>query len=183
MSAAEVAAFLAEERTATCATLGRRGWPHLMPLWYVLRPVPAGDAPGAGAAGGRQGRGAAANPGAGGGPNPRLWAWTYAASQKVRNLERDPRATLQIEAGKAYLELRGVMLECEVLVHRDGATVAPLGEEILLRNSAARGEPQPSELPLQARAMVEAQAAKRVSLEFVEQRRASWDHRKLGGVY
>ena len=183
MSAAEVAAFLAEERTATCATLGRRGWPHLMPLWYVLRPVPAGDAPGAGAAGGRQGRGAAAHPGVGGGPNPRLWAWTYAASQKVRNLERDPRATLQIEAGEAYLELRGVMLECEVLVHRDGATVAPLGEEILLRNSAGRGEPQPSELPLQARAMVEAQAAKRVGLEFVEQRRASWDHRKLGGAY
>ena len=44
MSAAEVAAFLAGERTATCATLGRRGWPHLMPLWYVLRPIPAGDA-------------------------------------------------------------------------------------------------------------------------------------------
>jgi hypothetical protein len=31
--------------------------------------------------------------------------------------------------------------------------------------------------------MVEAQAAKRVALEFVEVRRASWDHRKLGGVY
>ena len=112
-----------------------------------------------------------------------IWTWTYAKSQKVRNLERDPRATLQIEAGEAYPELRGVMLECEVLVHRDGATVAPLGEEILLRNSAGRGEPQPSELPLQARAMVKAQAAKRVGLEFVEQRRASWDHRKLGGAY
>ena len=23
-----------------------------------------------------------------------VWAWTYAKSQKVRNLERDPRATL-----------------------------------------------------------------------------------------
>ena len=31
--------------------------------------------------------------------------------------------------------------------------------------------------------MVEQQAAKRVALEFVELRRASWDHRKLGGVY
>ena len=31
--------------------------------------------------------------------------------------------------------------------------------------------------------MVAAQAAKRVGLEFVERRRASWDHRKLGGVY
>jgi hypothetical protein len=183
MSAAEVAAFLAEQRTATCATLGRRGWPHLMPMWYVLRPVPGGHAPAAGAARGAQGRGAVADPVTGSEPDVRLWAWTYAASQKVRNLERDPRATLQIEAGEAYVELRGVMLECEVLVHRDGATVAPLGEEILLRNSVGRGEPQPSELPPQARAMVEAQAAKRVGLEFLEQRRASWDHRKLGGVY
>jgi hypothetical protein len=31
--------------------------------------------------------------------------------------------------------------------------------------------------------MVEEQAAKRVALEFVELRRASWDHRKLVGVY
>ncbi len=31
--------------------------------------------------------------------------------------------------------------------------------------------------------MIDAQAAKRVGLEFVERRRASWDHRKLAGVY
>ena len=31
--------------------------------------------------------------------------------------------------------------------------------------------------------MIATQAAKRVALEFVELRRASWDHRKLGGVY
>jgi hypothetical protein len=31
--------------------------------------------------------------------------------------------------------------------------------------------------------MVDAQAAKRVALEFVEHDRVSWDHRKLGGVY
>src|SRR5439155_92711 len=38
-------------------------------------------------------------------------AWTYAKSQKVRNLERKPQATLQVEAGDAYAELRGAMLE------------------------------------------------------------------------
>ena len=43
MTAAEVAQFLAEERTVTCATVGPRGWPHLMPLWYVLRDAPGGD--------------------------------------------------------------------------------------------------------------------------------------------
>jgi len=33
----EAAAFLAEQRTVICATNGHDGWPHLMPLWYVLR--------------------------------------------------------------------------------------------------------------------------------------------------
>ena len=159
MSAAEVASFLAAERTVTCATMGPRGWPHLMPLWYVLRGHSAGE------------------------PGPRIWSWTYAASQKVRNLERDPRATLQVEAGEAYEELRGVVFECEVIVHRDLETVGRLGAEILLRNSVPRGEQPPAEMASEGRAMVEAQAGKRVALEFVERRRASWDHRKLGGVY
>lgn len=163
MSEAEVAAFLAEERTVTCATPGPRGWPHLMPLWYVLRPVDRSTSTGE--------------------PDPRLWAWTYGASQKVRNLERDPRATLQVEAGEAYPELRGVMLECEVVIHRDLDVVAPLGAAILLRNSVPRGVDPPAKLPPEARAAVDAQAAKRVGLEFVERRRATWDHRKLGGVY
>jgi hypothetical protein len=40
-----------------------------------------------------------------------------------------------------------------------------------------------AELHPEVAAMIERQASKRVALEFVEQRRASWDHRKLGGVY
>src|SRR2546422_2611871 len=36
-----------------------------------------------------------------------LYAWTYGKAQKVRNLEREPRATVQIEAGRdRYGELR-----------------------------------------------------------------------------
>jgi len=159
MSQAEVASFLAGERTVTCATAGARGWPHLMPLWYVLRD-PSDD-----------------------GPLPRVWAWTYGISQKVRNLERDPRATLQVEAGEAYEDLRGVMLECDVIIHRDLDTVAPLGAAILLRNSVPRGSQPPQELASEAADAVRAQAAKRVGLEFIERRRATWDHRKLGGVY
>jgi nitroimidazol reductase NimA-like FMN-containing flavoprotein (pyridoxamine 5'-phosphate oxidase superfamily) len=159
MSAAEARAFLAHERTLTCATLGPRGWPHLMPLWYVLREAPQGDA------------------------GPRIWAWTYARSQKVRNLEREPRATLQVEAGERYDELRGVALECDVVIHRDLETVAALGRQIMLRNAAPRGSQPLAELPPEGRAMIERQAAKRVGLEFIERHRASWDHRKLGGVY
>ena len=101
----------------------------------------------------------------------------------MRNIERHPRATLQLEAGEAYAELRGVMLECEVQIHRDLQTVARLGEEIMLRNALPRGSDPPAELPVEGRAMIEAQAPKRVGLEFVERRRASFDHRKLGGAY
>ena len=53
--------------------------------------------------------------------------WTYAKSQKARNLERDPRATLGIEDGVQYHELRGVMFECDVGVERDPAEVERFG--------------------------------------------------------
>jgi hypothetical protein len=159
MDEQEAAAFLGDERTLTCATVGPRGWPHLMPLWYVPRDAPE-DAPG-----------------------PRLWSWTYAASQKVRNLERDARASVQVEAGERYEELRGVVLECGVVIHRETAVVAALGVEIFRRYAVDRGQAPAASLPAEVEAMVERQAAKRVGLEFCERRRASWDHRKLGGVY
>jgi Pyridoxamine 5'-phosphate oxidase len=172
MSEAEVVSFLAEERTLTCATIGPRGWPHLMPLWYVLRGSgPSSESASAGAA--------SASPAS----RPQVWAWTYAVSQKVRNLERDQRASLQVEAGEQYQELRGVMFECDVVIHRDVETVGTLGHEIFMRYAAPRGEPPVAELPLEVGAMVQAQAAKRVALQFVERRRATWDHRKLAGVY
>lgn len=159
MEADEVATFLERERTVVCATVGPRGWPHLMPLWYVLRER------------------------SGGRPGPQLWSWTYAASQKVRNLERDPRATLQVEAGELYHELRGVMLECEVAIHRDLEIVKALGHEIFTRYGVPRGEPAPAELPREVEAVVDQQAAKRVAMQFIELDRATWDHRKLGGIY
>ena len=105
-----------------------------------------------------------------------LWAWTYAKSQKVRNLERDRRCTLQVEAGTEYGELRGVMLDCDAVIHREVDRVAPLGAEIAARYGGA-------DLTPALEAAMRAQAAKRVGLQFVERRRVSWDHRKLGGTY
>jgi PPOX class probable F420-dependent enzyme len=141
MSDDEVRAFLSEQRTVTCATLGPRGWPHLMPLWYLLK-------------------------------DDEIWTWTYAKSQKIKNLERDARATLQVEAGDSYDKLRGVMLECDAVLHRDTPEVQAFGEALFERYA---GNP--------ATEMVAAQAPKRVVMQFVERRRATWDHGKLGGVY
>ncbi len=145
LSDEEVAAFLAEQRVVICATNGPRGWPHLMPLWYVVR-------------------------------DGRIWSWTYAKSQKVRTLERDARATLQVEDGEQYQELRGVMIEAETVIHRETEFVAEFGAELFARYGTGATGPEFMDA-------VRAQAAKRVALEFVQERIASWDHRKLGGVY
>jgi PPOX class probable F420-dependent enzyme len=143
MSDAEAAAFLGEQDVMTCATVGANGRPHLMPLWYVIR-------------------------------EDRLWAWTYGKSQKVVNLRRDPRATLQIESGgRQYDQLRGVMIEADVVLHSELDVVAGVGAELASRYGGV-------EVPPEA---VMAQAPKRVALEFVEARRVTWDHRKLGGGY
>jgi PPOX class probable F420-dependent enzyme len=108
-----------------------------------------------------------------------LWSWTYAKSQKVRNLERDPRATVQVEAGEEYHLLRGVMFETEVELVRDSDAVAALGTEIFTRYGDGDGA-EPGDAVI---AMVARQAPKRVGLRFVERSRVSWDHRKLDGVY
>jgi Pyridoxamine 5'-phosphate oxidase len=184
MSEAEVALFLEEERTVTCATLGPRGWPHLMPLWFVSRkPDPLVASPEAPALSKAQAQPEAPAQSRAPDATPRIWAWTYASSQKVRNLERDPRATLQVEAGEQYQELRGIMFECDVLIHHEIETVSALGQEIFRRYASPRGDPPADALVPEVAAMVDKQAAKRVALEFVERRRATWDHRKLGGVY
>ena len=150
----EVIAYLREQKTVICATNGVRGVPHLMPLWYVLRNTgPAGT--------------------------PQIWAWTFAKSQKAKNLERDPRATLEVEDGVEYHLLRGVMMECDVAIHRDVEVVEALGLEIFGRYAGTdEGEVAP-----EVREMVAKQAPKRIAMQFVERRRASWDHRRLGGVY
>lgn len=106
-----------------------------------------------------------------------VWAWTYARSQKVRNLERDPRATVLLETGERYEELRGAMIEAEAVIHRDLETVLAFAEELAPRY--AGGVP----LDDDARAALAAQAPKRVALQFRPRRTASWDHRKLGGAY
>jgi PPOX class probable F420-dependent enzyme len=144
MSDDELRAFLEEERVMVCATLGPKGRPHLMPLWFVADGM-------------------------------ELRGWTYAKSQKAKNLERDPRATLQIESGVEYAELRGAMLECDVEMERHPEKVASYGLELFARFGAGNSE--------EVEEMVRSQAPKRVGLRFTPTRIVTWDHRKLGGTY
>ena len=85
--------LLDSERVVVVGSHGPRGFPHLMPLWYVVR-------------------------------DGEIWIWTYAKSQKVKNLERDPRCTLLVEAGHEYTDLKGVQIEAEAEIVRDTPQVA-----------------------------------------------------------
>jgi PPOX class probable F420-dependent enzyme len=134
-------------RIVVVSSLGPRGWPHVMPLWYVPR-------------------------------EGEVWVWTYAKSQKVRNLERDPRATLLIETGTEYDELRGVQIEAEAELIRDTDRVVEFAKELTIRYSEGI-----SSVEGDAAAGLEAQAPKRVAIHFHPRRIATWDHRKLGGTY
>ena len=147
MSANELRAFLEEQRIVQVGTIGPKGRPHLMPLWYVAT------------------------------EGPELRGWTYAASQKAKNLERDPRATLSIDDGVSYEELRGVMFECDVELERDPERVAEYGTKLFERYGDAE------ELAPEVREMVVKQAEKRVGLIFRPTRTVTWDHTKLGGTY
>jgi PPOX class probable F420-dependent enzyme len=139
--------LLEGERIAVVSSIGPRGWPHSMPMWFVPR-------------------------------EGEVWVWTYAKSQKVRNLERDPRATVLVETGHEYGELRGAMIEAGAESHRDPGTVLSFAEELTLRYAEGI-----SSVGGDAEAALEAQAPKRVAIHLVPRRVASWDHRKLGGIY
>ncbi len=147
LSDEDVRELLDEERVAVVSSLGPRGWPHSMPMWFVNR-------------------------------KGEVWVWTYAKSQKVRNLERDPRASVLVETGREYGELRGLMVEAEAEIHRDFETVIGFAEELTVRYAEGI-----SSVEGDAKAALETQAPKRVAIQFRPVRTATWDHRKLGGSY
>jgi PPOX class probable F420-dependent enzyme len=154
MSDDELRAFLAEKKVVTCATIGPNGRPHLMPLWYAVDTMAAS--------------------GGGGTGDLTLRGWTYAKSQKAKNLERDPHATLQVEDGEQYHELRGVMMECDVAIERDPDKVVNFGMALFQRFGATGPDVEN---------MIRGQAPKRIGMTFTPTRIVSWDHRKLGGTY
>jgi PPOX class probable F420-dependent enzyme len=154
MSEAEVAAFLRDNVKVQVASIGRDGAPHLTTLFYALDPD------------GESGRG------------DRLVFWTYARSQKVRNLERDPRITCLVEDGTDYFELRGASLSGRAELVRDPGRVREIGAAVATRMVGAASFDELGEL---GRAEVERQAAKRVAVVVHADRVASWDHAKLLG--
>ena len=97
--------------------------------------------------------------------------WTYWASQKARNLARDPRVTCLVETGEDYFELRGVQVVGAVRCISDPDGVLGIGRLI-----AARMDDVPADA---VEEYVTHAARKRYGYIVEPSRTVSWDHRKL----
>ena len=148
MSEEEIQSFLEHTKTIILVSNGTGGYPHPMPMWFVRDPDGA------------------------------IRMTTYGRSQKVRNLERDPRVSLLAESGLEYQELRGVVFYGSAELIHDT-------EQVIDTLMAAAGNPAPAD-PEQHKAIREGMrknAEKRVLIRVKPERTVSWDHAKLGGVY
>jgi PPOX class probable F420-dependent enzyme len=147
MTPAELDAYLREQRRIILITIAPDGMPHPMPMNYGV------DAEG------------------------RVIFSTFRKSQKVRNVERDPRASLLVESGATYPELKAVILYTAVEIIDDPAEMrAAMSVMRATADIAASVDPQ-------RKAQIEASMAKRVVLRCTPQRAISWDHAKLGAFY
>ena len=100
---------------------------------------------------------------------------TFTKSQKVVNLERDPRITVLLEDGEVYEKLQGVSIYAEAELVKDVEKVHELHMAVLQRNTDIPAET----LEKVTRAM----APKKTGIVIKPKRIISWDHGKLGGIY
>lgn len=147
MTDAEVRAYLQAQRRIILVTNGPGGMPHPVPMNYGLD------------------------------PGGRIILTAFRKSQKVKNLERDPRATLLVESGAGYGDLRGVIAWCDAEILTDADEVAH--NMALMRADAETAQSISGTRDDQVRASM----SKRVALRFTPYRYASWDHEKLGEFY
>ncbi len=101
--------------------------------------------------------------------------WTYGKSQKILNLQRDPRVTLLVEEGDEYSKLIGVELVGRATVVTDRDEIMRIGEAVYERYFG--------EVTDETRPFVELTGAKRFGVRVQVERTVSWDHAKLDGGY
>jgi len=148
MSERELRDFVRGARTLILCSLAKDGFPHPMPMWFGLEDDGA------------------------------VVMTSFMKSQKVRNLEREPRVSLLIEDGEEYAKLRGVVMYGKAELLRDPEAVLDSLGRVMARNSNAPGVD-----PAVMRETLRRTAAKRVAIRVRPERTVSWDHAKLGGVY
>lgn len=142
--------FLASAQTIIINSIGPGGFPHPMPMWFAVEDDGA------------------------------VVMTTFTKSQKILNLERDPRASLLVEDGTVYNELRGVVIYGKAELVRDKERVLDILARVSSKSATGAGNaPNPEQL----RGALMATVPKRTGIRIRPERIVSWDHRKLGGVY
>jgi PPOX class probable F420-dependent enzyme len=106
----------------------------------------------------------------------RIAFWTYATSQKVKNLERDPRISALVESGSDYFELAGVSVQGTAEIVRDHERIRDIGSRV---TAAMSGVASIDELDDLGRDIVAKQVLKRVAIVVTPDKVASWDHSKM----
>ncbi len=106
----------------------------------------------------------------------RIAFWTYGRSQKIRNLERDPRVAALVEDGTDYFELRGVSINGTAELVRDQERIFEIGSAVATRMVGAASFEELGDL---GRTEVERQAKKRIAVIVHPDHVATWDHSKM----
>ncbi len=158
MTKDEIHDYLAEGHTMTLVTNGSNGFPHAVAMFYSLDNTSGHTS------------------GHTNGQDLTIRFATYASSQKVKNIERDPKVTLLVETGTAYSELRGVMIQGHARIENDLERIIAT----MIEANAGTGSPLPDieQIPHDVKVRM---AGKRVLVCIEPLRFVSWDHGKLPG--
>ncbi len=146
LSGSEVEDLLRSARTMVLVTNGPDGVPDPVPMWFLVD---------------------------GGGT---VWMRTYAKSQKVLNLGRDPRFAALVETGDRYVELRGVQLSGTVTLVEDVDVVCGVFAGLMVKYEGLDPEDVDS-VKVAYRERAPKQRAMRLDVTKV----VSWDHGKQAG--
>ena len=149
MTDAEIRGFLRTRKTIILSSIGRNGVPHPMPMWFV-----ADD-------------------------DLVVSMATFRGTQKIVNLQRDPRVSLLVESGREYSELKGVVIYGTAELSEDtDAIIASLESASQKETSEADAETRAA-----MKESIRKSASKRILIRVKPDRIISWDHSKLEGAY
>jgi PPOX class probable F420-dependent enzyme len=147
----ELAAFLESGHTLQVATIGADGYPHLAPMWYVVR-------------------------------DGAIVFRSFTKSQKIFNLQRNPKLSVLVETGSAYHELRGAMIRGTARLVTDRQFVLDVYGALAAKYEMIGGH----QVRLDGAALEAAFgrfADKNTAVIVEPDKIATWDHAKLGGAY
>ena len=107
---------------------------------------------------------------------------SFTKSQKIVNLQRDPRLTVLVETGDTYDTLRGVMIKGRARLVADPAYVLQLYGRLGARYPFVGDTPVELD-PDALEAAFGRFAAKNTAVVVEPETISSWDHTKLSGTY